>query len=270
MSPLFRRSSPSPVRQTPTPKRRSRSGTPSTPTPESETQKRKKVDEEIICQEAIREVIHVSDEEDKKLGTVDDDVVLMSKYFQVKLVDLKTLEHNQWLNDTIINFYLSYLKEQVLPPDDKDRVYIFSTFFYTNLNSDKRHHEKVPDREKRHLAVARWTKSVNIFQKNLLVFPICTNNHWFLIVVVKPNLVACPDEKNNNGEPSIIVLDSLGGSQGTSVRLIREYLAEEWRTRMTPSCGNTIAFSDKQIKTIVPKKVIIFRCKILSLTFISV
>ena len=207
------------------------------------------------------EVIHLtedSDEEDEKSGPVEESIDLVSKHssISVKLVDLKTLEHEQYLNDIIIDFYLNYLKEQVLPPDDRDGVHIFSTLFYACLNSDKRNREKIPARERRHLAVAGWTKSVNIFEKNLLVFPICTNSHWFLIVVVKPGLVGCPDEKNNNGEPSIIVFDSLGGSKGTSVRLIREYLAEEWRTRMSASCGGkTFQFSASQMRTMTPKKV---------------
>ena len=221
----------------------------STSTAKQENQKKRKLEETIKIDDDSEED---SDSESWQSGgpvLVDDQSVIVA--------DLKRLEPGQYLNDTIINFYLSYLKEQVLPPDDRDGVHIFSTLFYACLNSDKRNREKIPAREKRHLAVAGWTKSVNIFEKNLLVFPICTNSHWFLIVVVKPGLIMCPDEKNNNGEPSIIVLDSLGGSQGTSVRLIREYLAEEWRTRMSPSDGRTISFSEKQIKTLVPKKVII-------------
>ena len=222
----------------------------STSTAKQENQKKRKLEETIKIDDDSEED---SDSESWQSGgpvLVDDQSVIVA--------DLKRLEPGQYLNDTIIDFYLNYLKEQVLPSDDRDGVHIFTTIFYACLKTaDKRNREEIPAREKRHLAVARWTKSVNIFQKNLLVFPICTNSHWFLIVVVKPGLIVCPDEKNNNGEPSIIVLDSLGGSQGTSVRLIREYLAEEWRTRMSPSDGRTISFSEKQIKTLVPKKVII-------------
>ena len=214
----------------------------------------------------------VSDEKDKKLGTVDDDVVLVSKYQPVKLLDLKTLENGQWLNDTIIDWYLSHLKEEILPQDDREGIHIFSALFYACLNPEKRHREKIPDREKRHLAVANWTKTINIFKKNLVVFPICKDCHWFLILVVKPGMVAYPNQKNNGGEPMIIVLDSLGRSQNQSVKMIREYLAEEWRTRMSPSCGGRIiSFSEKQIKTIIPKKVIVIvHCKSLLITFNSV
>ena len=206
------------------------------------------------------EVIHVtedSDKEDEKSGPVEESVDLVSKLssVSVKLVDLKTLEHEQYLNDIIIDFYLNYLKEQVLPPDDRDGVHIFSTIFYACLNTDKRHRDKIPAREKRHLAVAGWTKSVNIFEKNLLVIPICEHSHWYLLLVVKPGLVTTAQETNNNGEPLIIVLDSLGGNKTTAVRYVREYLAEEWAVKLGRDRGQAFKFSAEQMKTVRPTKV---------------
>ena len=144
------------------------------------------------------------------------------------------------------NRYITHLQYTVLSPEDRARVLIYPTMFYVSLSN-----EKLPARR-----VARRPKAVNIFSKDILVFPICENSHWFLIVVVKPGLVTTPDETNNNGEPLLIVLDSLGGSKTSAVKLIREYLAEEWRTRMSPSCGGqTFQFSAKQMRTIRPQKV---------------
>ena len=214
---------------------------------------RRKGEREII-------LLEDSDEELEKARPVEVEgsVVLVSKNYSVSvcLVDLRTLEHEMFLNDIIIDFYLNYLQNEVLPPDDRAGVFIYSTMFFVSLTADKKNQEKLPAREKRHLKVASWTKSVDIFSKNILIFPICTNSHWFLIVVIKPGLVTTPDETNNNGEPLLIVLDSLGGSKTSAVKLIREYLAEEWRTRMSPSCGGqTFQFSAKQMRTMRPKKV---------------
>ena len=161
--------------------------------------------------------------------------------YLVRVHDLKTLQYKTWLNSSIVNFYLAYLQHEILPQDEEEGVYIYNTSFYT---------------EKRHLKVKEWTKNVNIFEKNLLIFPICENHHWFLIVVVKPGLVTTPKERNNNGEPLILVLDSLGRHQDGAVSYIRKYLAKEWRDKRSQDCGGqTFKFSEQQIKTVRPKKV---------------
>jgi sentrin-specific protease 7 len=59
--------------------------------------------------------------------------------------DLNRLNEDEFLNDTIIEFYLTYyllLKElsndrytlDNLPPEIREKTHIFNTFFWTNLN----------------------------------------------------------------------------------------------------------------------------------------
>ena len=142
-----------------------------------------------------------------------------SKYsVTVCLGDLKSLEHEEFLNDIIIDFYLTYLHHQVLPPEDRAGVHMFSTMFYVRLtNTDNKLSQnsqkilgqvKMTAAQRRHCNVASWTKNVNIFEKNLLVIPICEHSHWYLVLVVKPGLVTTPKESNMNGEPLIILLVS--------------------------------------------------------------
>ena len=159
----------------------------------------------------------------------------------VCLVDLKTLEYETFLNDIVIDFYLTYLQHEMLPHDDRGGVHIFSTMFYLRLTSDTKpkkkgqiqdnSEQKLTAAERRHFKVKGWTKNVNIFDKDLIIIPICEHSHWFLIVVVKPGLVSTLGNINNNGEPLILVLDSMGGNKSTAVRYIREYLSEEWSDR---------------------------------------
>ena len=47
--------------------------------------------------------------------------------------DYKTLEHNTWLNDIIIDFFLAWLYKKVLPEEDRARVHMFTTMFYRYL-----------------------------------------------------------------------------------------------------------------------------------------
>ena len=190
-----------------------------------------------------------------------------SKYsVTVRLADLKTLEYEEFLNDIIIDFYLTYLHHQVLPPEDRAGVHMFSTMFYgrlTNTNNKlSKNSQKLPGQgemtaaKERHWNVASWTKNINIFEKNLLVIPICEHSHWYLLLVVKPGLVTTAQESKNNGEPLIIVLDSMGGTKSTAVRYLREYLAQEWAGRWSQEQGQTFKFSSEQMKEVRPKKVI--------------
>lgn len=190
----------------------------------------------------------------------------VSKYsVTVCLSDLKSLEYEEYLNDIIIDFYLTYLHHQVLPPEDRAGVHIFSSMFFVRLaNTDNKLSQnshklsglgKLTAAQRRHCNVASWTKNLNIFEKNLLVIPICEHSHWYLLLVVKPGLVTTSEETNNNGEPLIIVLDSLGGNKTTAVRYVREYLAEEWAVKLGRDRGQAFKFSAEQMKTVRPTKV---------------
>jgi len=35
-------------------------------------------------------------------------------------------------------------------------------------------------------SVKRWTKNIDIFQKEVLVFPINAFSHWFCLIILKP------------------------------------------------------------------------------------
>ena len=49
---------------------------------------------------------------------------------ELSFKDYKTLKHDTWLTDPIINFSLAWLHREELQRQDRARVYIFSTFFY--------------------------------------------------------------------------------------------------------------------------------------------
>ena len=91
----------------------------------------------------------------------------------VTLADFKTLEHDTFLNDIIIDFYLQFLHDK-LPEEDKKTVHILSTMFYKRLNMTYKKSTNLPSFEKdpslsihvkRHLRVKRWTKHVDLFEK---------------------------------------------------------------------------------------------------------
>ena len=58
-----------------------------------------------------------------------------SHFLQRELVtehDYRTLRHDEYLNDAIINFYLAFIHDN-LPEKQKDQVHIYSSHFYSRL-----------------------------------------------------------------------------------------------------------------------------------------
>lgn len=107
--------------------------------------------------------------------------------------DYTCLGLDQYLNDVIIDFYLSFLKNEVLNDDERDRTHVFSTFFYkrlTTMSARQRHEKdvKMTASQKRHARVKNWTKSVNLFDKDYVIIPINEQSHWFLAIICFPAL----------------------------------------------------------------------------------
>eukprot|EP00092_Neocalanus_flemingeri_P033060 GFUD01035954.1.p1 GENE.GFUD01035954.1~~GFUD01035954.1.p1 ORF type:complete len:1471 (+),score=415.21 GFUD01035954.1:79-4491(+) len=186
----------------------------------------------------------------------------------VCLSDYKTLEHDTFLNDIIIDFYLTYLYHVFLNKEDQPTVHIFSTMFYKRLNSTPKKASTVASyekdsslkpAEKRHMRVKGWTKNVNLFEKNMVIIPICEHSHWYLVIAIRPGLITIPlgsDDRQTKGEPFMIVLDSMGGNKSAAVTNIRHYLAAEWKAKMCGEEGDEdeYEFSSKEMKTVRPKK----------------
>ncbi|KAL3046670.1 hypothetical protein OYC64_004622 [Pagothenia borchgrevinki] len=83
--------------------------------------------------------------------------------------DLGTLYGQNWLNDQIMNMYGDLVMDSV-----PDKVHFFNSFFYDKLRTNG------------YDGVKRWTKNVDIFQKDLLLIPIHLEVHWSLVSVDIP------------------------------------------------------------------------------------
>lgn len=103
--------------------------------------------------------------------------------------DYACLASNEYLNDIIIDFYLKYLHEIVLTPEQREKSHVFSQFFYKRLTTmNKEKDQKLSAAQKRHSRVASWTKNINIFDKDFIIIPINEQSHWFLAIICFPNL----------------------------------------------------------------------------------
>ncbi|XP_011202463.2 uncharacterized protein LOC105225617 isoform X1 [Bactrocera dorsalis] len=108
--------------------------------------------------------------------------------------DYLCLATDQYLNDIIIDFYLKWVHNNVVPEAQRERAFIFSTFFYKRLTTLTRHHHN-PDKDvkqtaaqKRHARVQNWTKNVNLFEKDFIIIPINEQSHWFLAIICFPTM----------------------------------------------------------------------------------
>lgn len=111
--------------------------------------------------------------------------------------DFKCLAADEFLNDVIINFYLQYIFYEILTPDQRVRTHIFNTFFYEALTS-KRVTSDRTNGKKRYDRVEKWTKNMNLFEKDFIIVPINQNLHWFLAIICFPGLDAIATESNTH------------------------------------------------------------------------
>eukprot|EP00027_Filamoeba_sp_ATCC50430_P005721 CAMPEP_0168545664 /NCGR_PEP_ID=MMETSP0413-20121227/3080_1 /TAXON_ID=136452 /ORGANISM="Filamoeba nolandi, Strain NC-AS-23-1" /LENGTH=575 /DNA_ID=CAMNT_0008575779 /DNA_START=36 /DNA_END=1763 /DNA_ORIENTATION=- len=167
--------------------------------------------------------------------------------------DVDVLKPGEFLNDTVIEFYLKWIYENVVKARlDHQDFYFFNTFFY----------KKLSDKSGGYSKVAKWTKGVDIFSKKYIFIPINEKSHWYLAVVCFNSIIpaqksSLSKHKNVRNIPKIetvtaeleaqtekeqgvcsqqmksvvLVLDSLGQRHTNVFKLIRKYLASEWDSR---------------------------------------
>ncbi|EAR95413.3 Ulp1 protease family, carboxy-terminal domain protein (macronuclear) [Tetrahymena thermophila SB210] len=117
--------------------------------------------------------------------------------------DLKKLVPNQYLNDTIVNFFLKFFEVEILSQEMKEKVLIFNTYFMSKLAPNDQIEQLSSSSfevinglfEKNYQAVRRWIKE-DIFEKQFLVFPLNLPEHWSVIIVCNHKNLFDQDEKS--------------------------------------------------------------------------
>ncbi|XP_068303549.1 probable ubiquitin-like-specific protease 2B isoform X2 [Pyrus communis] len=157
----------------------------------------------------------------------DSDAVSISKR------DVDLLQPETFINDTIIDFYIKYLKNQI-QPEKQHRYHFFNSFFFRKLADLDKDPSSVSDGRAAFHRVRKWTRKVDLFEKDYIFIPINFNLHWSLIVIC--HLGEVP--KHNGGDsgnllkvPCILHMDSIKGSHTGLKNLIQSYLWEEWKER---------------------------------------
>lgn len=143
--------------------------------------------------------------------------------------DVELLDPGVFINDTLIDFYIKYLQSEI-SESRRQACHFFNSFFFRKLaDLDKFPDTEVVSREA-FLRVRKWTRRVNIFEKDYIFIPVNYSYHWSLIIICNPG-AAILEDGNQSKTPCILHMDSLNGTHGNLSKLIQSYLWEEWRER---------------------------------------
>ena len=124
--------------------------------------------------------------------------------------DLLCLKSGEFLNDSIVDFYLKYIFHTLLSDEVRDRVHFFNSFFYKkwciveekviNAAAMATGNKKkggaaspasssspaAPAMSAEYAAVSKWAKNVDVFSKDFLVVPVNESLHWSLAIICYP------------------------------------------------------------------------------------
>ncbi|KAI3525543.1 hypothetical protein L1887_04402 [Cichorium endivia] len=145
--------------------------------------------------------------------------------------DFQLLDPEKFINDTIVDFYIEYLK-RIKPGNE--RIHFFNSFFFRKLADFDENQFQMFDAKSAFQRVRKWTKKVNVFQKDYIIIPVNFRLHWSLIVICHPGeVVNFKDEELevSTKVPCILHMDSIKGSHRGLENCIKCYLWEEWKER---------------------------------------
>ncbi|KAH1040315.1 hypothetical protein J1N35_042058 [Gossypium stocksii] len=147
--------------------------------------------------------------------------------------DVELLCPETFINDTIIDFYIKYLKNKI-QPEKQHRFHFFNSFFFRKLADLDKGLSDECQAKSAFQRVHKWTRKVDIFEKDYIFIPVNYSLHWSLIVICHPGEVAkLKDDATENllKVPCILHMDSIRGSHRGLKNLFQSYLSEEWKQR---------------------------------------
>ncbi|KAM5342480.1 hypothetical protein ACJ41O_013446 [Fusarium nematophilum] len=162
--------------------------------------------------------------------------------------DIPRLDEGEFLNDNLISFYLRYLqiKVEAERPAIMDKVYIFNTFFFEKLRSNR---VKI-----NYDGVKAWTARVDLLSYDYIVVPVNENNHWYLAIIYNaPKLLPQTQTKESPSERETIVLEDSVAARSPKLSPVERNMAaiclDEEVSKPTRSSHTVNGFSELPAKT---------------------
>jgi Ulp1 family protease len=142
-------------------------------------------------------VIDLTTEENSNSSYADDDDSVLNVIAgnPITAYHQEILQTGAWLNDEIINSYLSIVSESA-----KGDVHALSSHFHTKFMRDGAQ------------AMTRWMKDLRLGQRRLVFVPINLNgNHWAMVVY------------HGGAAPKVCLYDSMMGSRSRGHAILQKY-----------------------------------------------
>lgn len=97
---------------------------------------------------------------------------------------LSRLEEGKKLDDNTVDFFILHSIDSLVEEDKRGNLHVFNSCFYAKI-----------ERNFNPMTIRHWTKKTNIFEKDFVVFPVCHNDHWILVII----RMAFPSANDNSG-----------------------------------------------------------------------
>lgn len=130
----------------------------------------------------------------------------------IEWADLKRLEDEELLNDNIVGLFLRYLQENADPTHSR-QIHTMSTFFYETLMrpTDRKTNRK----QINYAAVSKWTKSVDIFDRDFVIVPINESLHWYTLLICnlraltleKQDLIEFDSDRDDDNDDEVVLVE---------------------------------------------------------------
>ena len=120
------------------------------------------------------------------------------KKITVDFSDLPRLDEGEYLNDSLVEFYLRYVAEKLNDEDSEvaKTIYWFNTYLFTSLTKGKQ------GKRINYESVKKWTRSVDIFNYDYIIVPINEATHWYVVIIANlPSLVKRVKSEGSTGSP---------------------------------------------------------------------
>lgn len=111
----------------------------------------------------------------------------------LRLSDFLCLQEGDYLNDTIIDFYLNHIVEHVLPDEPDRRVTVLPSVFWHNLSLRQSclpdDVERMTERQKDHARfedILEFVTDFELIDVDYVVIPVNEWEHWSLIIICHP------------------------------------------------------------------------------------
>lgn len=121
---------------------------------------------------------------------------LDSKKFTITNSDFKTLYNNDWINDSVIDFFIKYDIDQAVKNNlfKQDEIFAFNSFFFNKLMTKSKDTPSLKDGEEivsldkdtlpdYYGNIKRWLNKIDLMKYPYVIIPINENLHWYCCVV---------------------------------------------------------------------------------------